>query len=104
MYEVKYEHRDKCQRGESAQHEHRLVSEVEDVEHAEDERVTDREQGVDAAEEDPVDRPLAHRLSRSLQGLEFPVLHLLDARRVLRVALVRGGKLPYRRREAIHLR
>ena len=56
---------DERQRHEGREHEHRGVGEVQDVEDAEDERVAEREQRVDAAEEQSVDDLLAHaRLRR----------------------------------------
>ena len=44
-----------------AQHEHRRVREVEHVEHAEDQRVTDGEQRVDRPNEDRVEDLLGQR-------------------------------------------
>src|SRR5207302_10363314 len=55
---------DEGERSEGAEHEHLLVGEVQDVEHAEDERVADGEEGVDASEEDAVDR-LLHAVTAS---------------------------------------
>src|SRR2546421_130035 len=94
---------DERERREGAEHEHGLVGEVQDVEHAEDERVADGEEGVDAAEEDAVDRLLAH-CERLLEYLELPALHLLHARLVFRVALLRERELAERRVEVLHLR
>ena len=45
-------------RGERGGHEDRRVREIEDVEHAEDQRVADREQRVNGAQEKPVDELL----------------------------------------------
>ena len=49
------------QRGERAEHEDRRVRQVEDVEDAEDQRVAEREQRVDAAQEQAVDELLRPR-------------------------------------------
>ena len=55
--------RDHRQRGIGADHEHRAVRQVDDAEHAEDEREAEREERVDAAERQRVDELLfEHRL------------------------------------------
>ncbi len=52
------------QTGVRADHENLTVSQVEQVQHAEDERVADRDQGVGAAEHQPVDELLGEHCAR----------------------------------------
>jgi len=47
-----------------ADHEDLAVGQVEQVQHAEDERVTDRDQGIGAAEHQPVDELLGEHCAR----------------------------------------
>src|SRR5258708_2655385 len=86
-------------RRERREHEHRRVREVEDVEHAEDQRVPHGKERVDAPHEDAVEDLLSHLLD----DLELAVLHLLHRRLVLRVARWREGELAQRRVEVLDL-
>ena len=52
------------QTGVGADHEDLTMGQVEQVQHAENERITDRDQGVGAAEHQPVDELLGEHCAR----------------------------------------
>ena len=52
-----------------AEHEHRAVREVQDVEDSKDERVAHREQRVDGPDEDRVDDLLVHQAVRAVTAI-----------------------------------
>ena len=84
------------------------VGEVQDVEDAEDERVAEREQRVDAAQEQPVDDLLPHARLRSRRRYcmiwNLPSFTIWTAGVVAAVAVRQEGELAERRGEVLHLR
>ena len=63
------------ERGERGGREDRRVRQIEDVEHAEHQRVPDREQRVDRAQKQPVERAAARSLRAFLMKVREAVFH-----------------------------